>query len=162
MKTAIVIAALAFTGTAAAHVPGHAPKNSQKALLAFQERAYGHASYVATHGTGRPAQWHRAAQRWIKRELDSTRAALNRANIRLGPLSCVSCWDRVAECESHGNWSIATGNGFYGGLQFLPSTWYAYGGGRYASMPHYASRLQQIAVASRMSLGHWPVCGSRY
>ncbi len=80
----------------------------------------------------------------------------------LGHLSCTACWDRVAYCESTGRWNIATGNGFYGGLQFTASSWRAYGGLRYASMPHYATRLQQIAVASTMSLGNWPVCGSRY
>ena len=42
-------------------------------------------------------------------------------------------WDRVAKCESGGNWSINTGNGFYGGLQFTSSTWKGFGGGRYAS-----------------------------
>lgn len=60
------------------------------------------------------------------------------------------------------NWATNTGNGFYGGLQFLPSTWSANGGGRYASMPHYASREQQIAIAAPMSLSNWLVCGSRY
>ncbi len=75
---------------------------------------------------------------------------------------CWPCWDRVARCESGGNWSINTGNSYYGGLQFLASTWRANGGGRFASMPHYASRVQQITVASRMSLSNWPVCGRRY
>ncbi len=82
-------------------------------------------------------------------------AALNRT-------PCYACWDRVAACESGGRWNINTGNGYYGGLQFLPSTWRSMGGARYASMPHYATRLQQIAVASRMSLSAWPVCGRRY
>jgi purine-cytosine permease-like protein len=34
-------------------------------------------------------------------------------------------WDKVAQCESGGNWSINTGNGYYGGLQFSASTWAA-------------------------------------
>lgn len=80
----------------------------------------------------------------------------------LGGLNCMACWDRVASCESGGNWSISTGNGFYGGLQWLLSTWLAYGGGRYASNPVYATRMQQISIASHMSLSHWPVCGARY
>ena len=73
-----------------------------------------------------------------------------------------SVWDRVAACESGGNWSINTGNGFYGGLQFTPSTWRAYGGGAYASRADLASRSQQIAVAQRtlasQGPGAWPIC----
>lgn len=72
-------------------------------------------------------------------------------------------WDRVAQCESGGNWSINTGNGYYGGLQWLPSTWRAYGG---QGMPHQASKHDQIIVAERVrtssGLGAWPVCGRRW
>lgn len=101
--------------------------------------------------------------RWLRKEARDRLQGLNWApSYSLGPLNCVSCWDRVASCESGGNWSINTGNGFLGGLQWLLSTWLAYGGGRYASSPVYATRMQQIAVASHMSLGHWPVCGARY
>jgi hypothetical protein len=71
-------------------------------------------------------------------------------------------WDRVAECESGGDWHINTGNGFYGGLQFTIQTWLAAGGGRYASRADLATREQQIAVASRLSLSNWPVCGARF
>lgn len=70
-------------------------------------------------------------------------------------------WDAIAECESGGDWSINTGNGYYGGLQFSHSTWIAYGGGQYAENAHLTSRANQIAVASGMSLSHWPHCGSR-
>ncbi len=71
-------------------------------------------------------------------------------------------WDAIAECESGGDWSINTGNGYYGGLQFSLSTWQAYGG---TGMPHETSREQQIAIAERVldgqGIGAWPVCGSR-
>ncbi|MFE1318821.1 transglycosylase family protein [Kitasatospora phosalacinea] len=74
-------------------------------------------------------------------------------------------WDRVAQCESGGNWSINTGNGFYGGLQFTSSTWRAFGGGQYAARADQASRAQQIAVAERVLAsqgpGAWPVCSKR-
>ena len=73
-----------------------------------------------------------------------------------------SVWDRVAACESGGNWSINTGNGFYGGLQFTSSTWAAYGGTAYASRADLASREAQIAVAQKTLAGQgpgaWPVC----
>jgi LysM repeat protein len=73
-----------------------------------------------------------------------------------------SVWDRIAQCESGGNWSINTGNGYYGGLQFTASTWNAYGGQAYAARADLASREAQIAVASKVQAsqgwGAWPVC----
>ena len=57
-------------------------------------------------------------------------------------------WDRIAQCESGGNWSINTGNGYYGGLQFDSGTWTSNGGGKYAATANLASREQQIAVAN--------------
>ena len=59
-------------------------------------------------------------------------------------------WDRIAQCESGGNWSINTGNGYYGGLQFATSTWLSNGGGQYAARADLATRLEQIAVANRL------------
>lgn len=72
-------------------------------------------------------------------------------------------WDRVAACESGGNWAINTGNGYYGGLQFSSSTWAAYGGKAYAAQANQASKSQQIAVAEKVLKGQgkgaWPSCG---
>ena len=74
-------------------------------------------------------------------------------------------WDALAQCESSGNWSANTGNGFYGGLQFTPSTWDAYGGSQYAGNAHQATRGQQIAVAEQVlaaqGSGAWPGCSSK-
>ncbi|GAA0474781.1 hypothetical protein GCM10010361_43940 [Streptomyces olivaceiscleroticus] len=74
-------------------------------------------------------------------------------------------WDRIAACESGGNWHINTGNGFYGGLQFTDSTWRAFGGQKYAPSAHQAGRDAQIAVASKVQAaqgwGAWPVCSAR-
>lgn len=74
-------------------------------------------------------------------------------------------WDRLAQCESGGNWQVNTGNGYSGGLQFLPSTWRAAGGTQYAPLPHQATREQQIAVASswlaKTSWAQWPACSRR-
>jgi LysM repeat protein len=73
-------------------------------------------------------------------------------------------WSAIAACESGGNWSTNTGNGFYGGLQFTEQTWLAYGGGQYASSANLASQSQQIAVAQQVlaaqGIGAWPVCGA--
>ncbi|TSE00251.1 transglycosylase family protein [Skermania sp. ID1734] len=72
----------------------------------------------------------------------------------------VQQWDQVAQCESGGNWSINTGNGYYGGLQFSQSTWAANGGTGLASQ---ASKEEQIRVGERVlhsqGKGAWPVCG---
>ncbi|MFJ5925964.1 transglycosylase family protein [Kitasatospora sp. NPDC092948] len=74
----------------------------------------------------------------------------------------VATWDKVAQCESSGNWSINTGNGFYGGLQFTASTWAAFGGTAFAPRADLATKDQQIAVAEKVLAsqgpGAWPVC----
>ncbi|MFF5304382.1 transglycosylase family protein [Streptomyces sp. NPDC013161] len=74
-------------------------------------------------------------------------------------------WDRIAQCESGGNWHINTGNGYYGGLQFSAGTWRAYGGSAYAATADQASKSAQIAVASKVQRaqgwGAWPVCSAR-
>ncbi|KGN41987.1 resuscitation-promoting factor [Knoellia aerolata] len=65
-------------------------------------------------------------------------------------LSNAAMWDRIAQCESGGNWSINTGNGYYGGLQFDIRTWLGAGGGDFASRADLASRAEQITVANRV------------
>lgn len=74
-------------------------------------------------------------------------------------------WAKVAACESSGDWSINTGNGYYGGLQFKQSTWEAYGGGAYAGRADLASKDQQIAVAEKVldgqGPGAWPACSQK-
>jgi LysM repeat protein len=73
-----------------------------------------------------------------------------------------SAWDKLAQCESGGNWSINTGNGYFGGVQFNASTWHAYGG---EGLPHQASKAQQIAVAERTLAAQgwnaWPACSRK-
>jgi hypothetical protein len=74
-------------------------------------------------------------------------------------------WDQVAQCESGGNWSINTGNGFQGGLQFTQSTWRGFGGTRFAPSANQATREEQIAVAEKVLAGQgwnaWPVCSRK-
>ncbi|WP_279351661.1 transglycosylase family protein [Streptomyces endophytica] len=74
-------------------------------------------------------------------------------------------WDRLAGCESGGNWRIDTGNGFSGGLQFSHHTWRSFGGQAYGSRAARASRTQQIQVAERVlarqGWGAWPACSAR-
>ncbi|MGR6968824.1 transglycosylase family protein [Streptomyces cynarae] len=77
----------------------------------------------------------------------------------------VDTWNKVAACESSGDWGINTGNGYYGGLQFTQSTWEAYGGTVYARRADLATRDQQIAVAEKVLEGQgpgaWPACSVR-
>ncbi|QEV21507.1 transglycosylase family protein [Streptomyces alboniger] len=77
----------------------------------------------------------------------------------------VDTWNKVAACESGNNWSINTGNGYYGGLQFKQSTWEAYGGTAYAPRADRATKAQQIAVAEKVldaqGPGAWPVCSAK-
>ncbi|MFF5973752.1 peptidoglycan DD-metalloendopeptidase family protein [Streptomyces sp. NPDC012769] len=79
-------------------------------------------------------------------------------------------WDTVAQCESSGNWSINTGNGYYGGVQFAQSTWVQFGGLEFAPRADLATKTEQITVAERVlwkghgswapqGKGAWPVCG---
>ncbi|MDH6132017.1 hypothetical protein P3T37_002743 [Kitasatospora sp. MAA4] len=73
-----------------------------------------------------------------------------------------STWEKVAQCESTGNWSIDSGNGFSGGLQFTQSTWAAFGGTAFADKASHATEAQQISVAEKVLAaqgpGAWPVC----
>jgi hypothetical protein len=73
-----------------------------------------------------------------------------------------SVWDDLARCESGGNWSINTGNGYYGGLQFSLSSWRAVGGSGY---PHRATKAEQINRGERLQAkqgwGAWPACSRK-
>lgn len=84
------------------------------------------------------------------------------ANAATPTATSASTWDSLAQCESGGNWSTNTGNGFSGGLQFTPQTWAAYGG---TGSPQNASRTQQIAVAEKVQAsqgwGAWPACSAK-
>ena len=79
--------------------------------------------------------------------------------------AATTVWDKVAKCESGNRWHIATGNGYYGGLQFSTGTWKAFGGRTYGSQAHRASKAEQIAIARRVLAsqgpGAWPTCSRR-
>ncbi|GAA4680166.1 resuscitation-promoting factor [Gordonia humi] len=74
-------------------------------------------------------------------------------------------WDRLAQCESTGNWAINSGNGFYGGIQFDQNTWDRWGGQEYAPRADLATREEQIAIAKKTQAaqgwGAWPSCTSQ-
>jgi hypothetical protein len=82
------------------------------------------------------------------------------------PPAAEPVWDRLAQCESSGDWAIDTGNGYSGGLQFDAGTWRAYGGTQFAQSAHRATREQQITVATRVrddrgGYGSWPACARK-
>lgn len=76
-----------------------------------------------------------------------------------------AAWDKMAQCEAGGNWSINNGNGYHGGLQFSPGTWNANGGQEFAPTANLATREEQIIVAERVlarqGWGAWPSCSSK-
>jgi hypothetical protein len=91
------------------------------------------------------------------------RAAQRRARTRQRRAALVAHWQGVADCESGGNWSTNTGNGYYGGLQFSLQTWQAYGG---RGMPNEQPAWYQSGIAERVrhdvGLSAWPNCGRYY
>lgn len=91
--------------------------------------------------------------------------ALNVATEQPAEAAASGTWDRLAGCESGGNWRIDTGNGFSGGLQLAHSTWRSFGGRAYGVRAAHATRAQQIHVAERVlarqGWGAWPACSAR-
>ena len=90
-------------------------------------------------------------------------AALTAVGAPAAHAASTEAWDRVAACESGGNWNINTGNGYYGGVQFSYDTWAGYGGQQYAPTADQATKAQQIDIAERVLAGQgagaWPNCG---
>ena len=107
---------------------------------------------------------------WVREELEHHRASPPRgdspeqrqANTARANSGGGTVWDRLAQCESGGNWSINTGNGYYGGLQFGLTAWRAVGG---SGRPDQASRAEQIRRAEILldlqGWGAWPACSRR-
>ena len=111
---------------------------------------------------------HSAMTNSVGTKFAATTIAFGAAAALMAPTAAAapdSDWDRLAECESGGNWSINTGNGYHGGLQFSASTWQAHGGGEFAPTADQATREEQIVVAERtlasQGWGAWPACSSQ-
>lgn len=121
------------------------------------------------HALRHAAQLHAAARRSTRTALDtarrSPRTGRSSSAARAGGVPGGAVWDRLAQCESSGRWNLNSGNGYFGGLQFWPSTWRAYGGLAYAPRADLATREQQIAVAVRTQAaqgwGAWPACSRK-
>jgi Transglycosylase-like domain len=99
------------------------------------------------------------------RPMDAAKSSA-RAAPRPAPAPAAGVWDRLARCESSGDWAIDTGNGYYGGLQFDVTTWNGFGGREFAPRADRATRGQQITVATRVrdargGYGSWPACAAK-
>ena len=109
---------------------------------------------------------HSAKNKSITTKFAASTVAVGAAAAIMAPNAAAapdSDWDRLAQCESGGNWAINTGNGYYGGLQFNLGTWQAYGG---TGLPSNASRETQIAIATKLrdasgGYGAWPACAAK-
>jgi peptidoglycan hydrolase-like protein with peptidoglycan-binding domain len=129
-------------------VDGHFGPKTQAAVKRFQ-RSKGLPTHgvVGPHtrkalGLTAPRAAKPAAKPTVKPAAKSSNKALN--------LARAAMWDRIARCESGGRWSINTGNGYYGGLQFDYNTWLSVNGDDFASRADKATRAEQITVANRL------------
>lgn len=109
-----------------------------------------------------------SAKKHTAAKFAATTVAFGAAATLMAPMASAapdSDWDRLAQCESGGNWAINTGNGFQGGLQFAPSTWAGFGGTQFAPTADQATREQQIYVAEKVlasqGWGAWPACSAK-
>ena len=117
-----------------------------------------HAMWLEWHAQD-PAAAEAFAEEWKANHAAQAQAQPQTTNSQGG------VWDRLAECESGQDWGYNGGSGYDGGLQFLPATWRAYGGGDFAQFAYQASREQQITVAERVlddvGWGAWPACSRK-
>ena len=124
-------------------------------------------TYLVTLANGKETDRHQVSvQEVTPARAAKVRVGATKRSAKSFPVADGSVWDRLARCESGGNWAANTGNGYYGGLQFDKGTWSANGGNQYAPYPNQATREEQIAVAQRVrnsrgSYHAWPTCSSR-
>jgi resuscitation-promoting factor RpfB len=119
-------------------------------------------TYALTFRNGKLVVRKVLRQQWLERPVAAIVEVGTREVVTTNFAGGSTVWDRLAQCESGGNWAINTGNGYYGGLQFSLGTWRAYGG---TGLPSQASRETQIAIATRLrdasgGYGAWPGCAA--
>jgi len=165
----VLVVAFATTAWAEVTPTRNSPKPTQ---LSFAQ-----AVALAAQPHGMLAETQKLHFRFFKRKWDDRRTARRRRQHALATRASVAQpvvirsgrpdWYSIAQCESGGRWDLNTANGYWGGLQFAPSTWFAYGGGTFDGQgPFPYSPSQQIAVAERVYAGQgpgaWPVCFRSY
>ncbi len=109
-------------------------------------------SYLVTTVNGTVESRKLTGEKILVKPVDEVRTVGTKATASGAGLNLArsAMWDKIARCESGRNWSINTGNGYYGGLQFSLATWRSVGGPDFAAYPHQASRAEQITVANRL------------
>ncbi len=152
---------------AIAAMPPDAQFNLKWEAMTDVERAATVEYFAAVEAEAR-AEAERAAAEAARAEAaraEAARAETARRSSRVTSSGGNGVWDTIAQCESGGNWSMNTGNGFTGGLQFMTSTWLAQGGGKYAPAAYLATPSQQIEIAERTlasgGWGQWPACSRK-
>jgi hypothetical protein len=187
--TAALTTALVLTAGASAeslqvkHKPWHTLTTHQKVVVLKRQihkdkcvirfwknhRELASASTTLSYTARTQTHWARVSLRIASKHLRALEDALRTPRYLASSGVGSTGWDRVAQCESGGNWGLVTGNGFYWGLQWVPSTWD--GRARALGLPTFnwfishhtfPSRALQIRAATGMSLSNWPVCGARY
>jgi hypothetical protein len=148
----ILVGAAVYTERAHAHLVERPKAPGLEARLVSQQANLAHARFVCRRGANASRRWHCVWVPILERELARTRyAILVRQRRARAEAAHNSVWDRLARCESgYGgppNWSLNSGNGFYGGLQFALKSWRWVGGSGY---PHHASREEQIRRAAEL------------
>lgn len=121
-------------------------------LLTAGENGKAEVTYEITEVNGKQTDKKQVKRVVVEEPTDAVKAIGTRQAGSSGHginLARASMWDRIARCESGGNWHINTGNGYYGGLQFSKASWNANGGRDFAAYPHQASRAEQITIANR-------------
>lgn len=140
-------------------------RSARVARLAAEEEARAEEARKAAEEAARHEEEHRKERERAAAAAAAAAAAPKQVASPAPSNASGSVWDRLAVCEAGGNWAANTGNGYHGGLQFLPSTWNGYGGQQYAPYAYQASREQQIAVAERVLQGQgwgaWPACSRK-
>jgi Transglycosylase-like domain/LysM domain len=194
LAKALMVVTIPLHPAAAHHAPAHYTVKTGDTLSSIARHEYGSAAawpalwWVNRHKVSSPetimvgqrlnlSSWH-PHKAWLNRAAmaaipapvavapapaEGTSTAVTGTAPAPAPSGGVN-WSGIAACESGGNWSANTGNGFYGGLQFTEQTWLGYGGGQYAASADEATPAQQIAVAQQVlagqGIGAWPVCGA--
>ncbi|MFN2590909.1 MAG: transglycosylase family protein [Actinomycetota bacterium] len=166
----VLVLLVAFASAAWAEVipPGNSARSAQLsftqavALSAEPDGVRAESQELRVHLIKENREDRREAQR-KRRRIVAQRQAAAVSSTSSSSYGSHADWDAIAQCESGGVWAASTGNGYWGGLQFAPNTWFAYGGGPYdGSGPFPYSREQQIAVAERVLAaqgpGAWPNC----
>ena len=138
-----------------------ARRQATAALRAYRSAAPGdrEALRAAAVWAARNAKAKATIAHLAQRKVQAATPAVRKRASRGGDRTPLGVWDRLAQCESGGNWSINTGNGYYGGLQFSLGSWRAVGGGGY---PHNASLDEQILRGEPrkepQGWGAWSAC----